>query len=96
MKRRVRISCISFALLLHPHHEFLELPESQYKVTKPFFYGATLRDYVCLTSMGKHTVATFCPNATVVDFDTDHWVQLAAPEKLNEEIFKFVEGVRQK
>lgn len=70
-----------------------EIPLDKYTVHNPVFFGATLRDYVCLEATGKHITQQFCPKATVVDFDTDHWVMLAEPDNVNRELLKWIESL---
>lgn len=60
-----------------------EIPEERVRITVPTFYGAALYDYVCIASFGKDDIVKNCSNATIKDYATDHWVQLAAPEQLN-------------
>ena len=67
-------------------------PEN-YKILKPVWIGLANKDYVCLAAVYKTTAAQFCPNATLVDFDTDHWLQLAEPDRLNEELSKWVKSL---
>jgi len=77
-------------------NEEKDIPQEKYVVKKPVFFGATLKDYVCLAAAGKAQTAQLCPDATVVDFDTDHWVMQAAPDQVNKELFKWISGLGQK
>jgi len=70
-----------------------EIPKEKYVITKPTFFGAALKDYVCVAALGKQIHAQLCPNTTVVDFDTAHWVQNALPDKTNEELLKWIKIV---
>ena len=56
------------------------IPPEKYANTKPVFVGLAEKDYVCLAAAHRMLSAHFCPNATFVEFDTDHWIQLAAPD----------------
>jgi len=67
-----------------------DVPVEKYANTKPVFFGACAKDYICVPVFGKMLTQQLCPNATVVDFDSDHWVQLAVPDKLNEELLKWI------
>lgn len=58
-------------------------------MTKPVWVGLALKDYVCLPAAQKFATDQFCSNVTYAEFDTDHWVQLAAPDKLNNELLKW-------
>ena len=73
-----------------PH---IEIPLENYTIHKPVFFGAALQDFVCLAAVGKHAIQQFCPRATVVDFDTDHWVMLADPHNTNAELLKWIEAL---
>ncbi|KAI5122578.1 hypothetical protein M0805_004795 [Coniferiporia weirii] len=77
----------------HTSNEEAEIPTEKYIVKKPVFFGAALRDYICIAPAGKLTTQKTCPNATIVDFDTDHWINLAAPEKLNAELLKWIQSL---
>jgi len=71
-----------------------DIPQEQYMINKPTFFGATLRDQVCRPEFGKMIMPKLCPNTTYVDFDTDHWVMLAAPDQLNQELLKWVSDMQ--
>jgi len=70
-----------------------DIPVANYAITKPVFFGATLRDAICKPALGMMTTKPFCPNLTYAEFDTDHWVTLAAPDALNEELLKWINTV---
>ena len=72
---------------------WVDIAKENYIVNKPVFFAGCKHDYVCLAAPAIATLGQTCPNATVSEFETDHWVQLAAPEKLNEELLKWVEGI---
>ncbi len=82
--------------LLHgpsPADSVTEIPKAKYLITKPTFFGATLKDVVCVAALGKQVHTQLCPNTTVVDFDTGHWAQNALPDKVNEELLKWIKTV---
>ncbi len=64
-------------------------------ITKPTFFGAALKDAVSVAALGKQVHAQWCPNTTIVDFDTGHWVQNALPDKVNEELLKWIKTVEE-
>lgn len=68
-------------------------PDKVY-LDKPVFFGATLLDYICLAEPSKMAVKSMCKNLKVVEFETDHWVMLAAPEKFNEELHNWIKELR--
>ncbi|EMD40596.1 hypothetical protein CERSUDRAFT_148764 [Gelatoporia subvermispora B] len=63
--------------------DYKQIPQERYVVQKPVFFGACKKDFVCLPALGLANADKLCPNLTVKEFDTDHWVQLAAPDELN-------------
>ncbi len=80
-------------VVLPPADTVTEIPKAKYVVTKPAFFGAALKDAVCVAAFGKQVHAQWCPDTTVVDFDTGHWVQNALPDKVNEELLKWIKTV---
>ncbi|EJD04163.1 alpha/beta-hydrolase [Fomitiporia mediterranea MF3/22] len=70
----------------------MEIDPDKLIVHKPVFYGAALQDYICLADFGKAAAQRFCPNARIVDFETDHWIMMAAPDKLNTELLDWLES----
>lgn len=73
-----------------------EIPESEYLCKKPVFFGACTHDYICVAAGTKTLTQHLCPNSTIVEFDSDHWVQLAVPDKLNAELLKWIKGLETK
>ncbi|KAI0824771.1 alpha/beta-hydrolase [Trametes gibbosa] len=57
----------------------------------PVYFAACARDHVCLAEPSAKIVRDFCPKATVDTYDTGHWVQLEAPEKLNKALLTWLE-----
>jgi len=70
-----------------------EFPHEKYIISKPVFFGAALKDYLYAAALGKQVHAQLCPNTTVVDFDTGHWVHNALPDRANEELLKWITAV---
>ena len=60
------------------------IPQANYTYSKPVFLGPALKDYVCLAALQEHNTLQFCPNTTIVRFDTSHWIMLEKPNELNE------------
>lgn len=79
----------------HVNHSHIvtELPKENYVLTKPVFFGAAAKDVICVAALGKQVHAQLCPNTTVVDFETGHWVQNALPDKVNEELLKWIKSI---
>lgn len=70
------------------------IPTTSYDIHKPVFFGAALRDYICLESMGKVYTAQYCKGGTTVrDFDTGHWVMLEAKDEVNKELSEWIQGL---
>jgi len=70
-----------------------DIAKAKYVITKPTFFGAALKDVVGVAALGKQVHAQLCVNTTIVDFDTGHWVQNALPDKVNEELLKWIKTV---
>ena len=71
-----------------------DISESRYKVRKPVFFGAALRAATGPAQFTKASTANWCPNSTIVDFHTSHWVLDEAPDKVNVELEKWINGVK--
>lgn len=75
-------------------HTEIEIPKENYVISKPVFFAACLKDAPCVASENVATIQATCPAATIVEFDTDHWVLDAAPQKVNEEVLKWLESLK--
>ncbi|KAF6766530.1 Alpha/Beta hydrolase protein [Ephemerocybe angulata] len=73
--------------------EAKKIPQEQYVVKKPVFFGGTAKDPICVPMIGAATVKQLCPQATIQVFETGHWVQLEAHEEVNEALNKWLEKV---
>ncbi|KAH8120118.1 alpha/beta-hydrolase [Phellopilus nigrolimitatus] len=80
-------------MLNHTPKDDAEIPREKGIITKPVFFGAALQDSACVADDNKAIVAQLCPNATVADFDTGHWVLHQAPERVNEELLKWIQSL---
>ncbi|CDO71355.1 hypothetical protein BN946_scf184908.g113 [Trametes cinnabarina] len=60
-------------------------------LSRPVYFAACKRDYVCLAEPSAKIVRDFCPKATVDMYDTGHWVQLEAADKLNKSLLAWLE-----
>lgn len=88
--RRVNSSVMGSARSCRTH---AEIPESRYPVRKPVFFGAALKDGTGPHQFTKASTVKWCPDSTIVDFDTSHWVLEEAPEQVNEELEKWFNGL---
>lgn len=87
-------SSSSFLALTYIVNQPLEIPKSAYIVTKPVFFGGCTHDAACVASDGAAIVRALCPNATVKDFESGHWVLNERPAEVNEELKKWLEGLQ--
>ncbi|KAH9918177.1 alpha/beta-hydrolase [Epithele typhae] len=60
---------------------------------RPVFFAGCARDPVCLAEPSAAIVRALCDAPTVRVFDTGHWVQLEAPEKLNRALLEWAQGL---
>ncbi|KAJ7244035.1 Alpha/Beta hydrolase protein [Mycena rebaudengoi] len=74
-------------------HDDRLVPKENYVIKQPVFWAAAHQDYVCVPKASLLALQGFCPNLTVRDYQTDHWVQLAAPAKINEDLLKWIESL---
>lgn len=72
----------------------IDIPKENYIISKPVFFAACLKDPACVASENTAIIQATCPNVTIVEFDTDHWVLAAEPHKVNEEILKWLESLK--
>ena len=65
-------------------------PERAYPPkTSPIFFGATLRDHVCVPEFGYFTMKSEPlkdHDVTIRDFDASHWVMLSHPKETCQEL----------
>ena len=63
--------------------------------TSPLFFGATLKDTVCVPEAGYHSMKSEPlkdHDVTIRDFDTSHWVMFEKPKELCQELESWLEG----
>ncbi len=70
-----------------------DIPKENYVIKQPVFFGGCKQDYICLSAPAIATIGQTCPNVTVREFESDHWVQLAAPDQLNEALLAWVQNI---
>ncbi|PCH37515.1 alpha/beta-hydrolase [Wolfiporia cocos MD-104 SS10] len=61
----------------------------------PAFFGACKKDYVCTPALALAAMEPACPNMTVREFNTGHWVQLEAAAELNAALLAWITGILQ-
>ncbi|KAG6812244.1 hypothetical protein H0H92_003784 [Tricholoma furcatifolium] len=63
-------------------------------IHKPVFFGAALRDCICLPAMQKAvTIQNVKGPLTVRDFDAAHWLLWEDKDKLNQELLEWIRGL---
>ncbi|KAL5535342.1 hypothetical protein ACEPAF_3436 [Sanghuangporus sanghuang] len=70
----------------------MKIDPNRIVIKAPVLFGAALHDYICLPDVGKAVTRQFCPNARIVDFETDHWINLAARDPVNKELLDWIKG----
>ena len=70
------------------------IPQEEYfaGAKKAHFYGTTLKDPLCIAHIMKFQTMNANQFAKIIDFDSDHWVPLAQPQKLNEELLAWIKS----
>ena len=70
-----------------------DIPEDKHILKKPVFFGAALHDPTSPAPFTKASMAKHCTNCTTIDFNTSHWVLDEAPEEVNIELEKWLNGL---
>lgn len=63
-------------------------------MSAPIFFGAALKDYICIVEQGYEWFATdeFKEHdITIRNFDGDHWIILSHADEINRELKKWLE-----
>ena len=66
----------------------MKIDPDRLTIKAPVFYAAALRDF--FPDVGKTIARKFCANVRSMDFDTDHWIGLAARDKVNKELLEWI------
>ena len=75
------------------HDGNAEIPLENYTIKKPVFIGCAKKDVICTPALQKPVAAQFCPEATVEEFDTGHWVLTDAPDEVNLALDKWISSI---
>ncbi|OCH86221.1 alpha/beta-hydrolase [Obba rivulosa] len=79
------------------HGQFAEddqkILHERYSIQQPVFFGACEKDYIFPPVLELAKIPKYCPNLTVKEFETDHWVHLAAPDELNTALEEWIGSV---
>jgi soluble epoxide hydrolase/lipid-phosphate phosphatase len=66
------------------------VPQENWAIAQPVFFGAALKDYVCLPDLPKASMEKYCHDLTIKEYDSDHWVQLSCHEVLNGDLESWI------
>jgi soluble epoxide hydrolase / lipid-phosphate phosphatase len=66
------------------------VPESNYFITKPVFYGGAEQDYVCVAAREVSNLEKFCPNRTVRLYGGDHWIIWSHAQEINNDLAEWL------
>jgi soluble epoxide hydrolase/lipid-phosphate phosphatase len=67
------------------------IPQEKYKIDKPFFLGATLKDYVCIAPVQIMSTKKWCSSLTVKQYDADHWAMWSHADEINRDLLAWLE-----
>ncbi|KAJ3504494.1 hypothetical protein NMY22_g17904 [Coprinellus aureogranulatus] len=67
-----------------------QIPEENYTIRKPVFFGGAHNDYVCVDWAQEAGARQYAADLTVVNFNTTHWVAADAPRAVNEALEKWI------
>lgn len=71
-----------------------KFPQSAYPITQPVYFGACTNDPACVAEDNINIVQALCPNATIKEFNSSHWVLHEYPSEVNEELKKWLNGLK--
>ncbi|KAJ8085087.1 hypothetical protein PM082_003871 [Marasmius tenuissimus] len=86
-------TCYYKGMLRHAKEDDQAIPLERYKTDKPHFFGAALEDYVAVSSFAVHQTKMYCENATIKEFEANHWVQLQKADQVNRDLGEWLEGL---
>ncbi|CCL99357.1 uncharacterized protein FIBRA_01375 [Fibroporia radiculosa] len=71
-----------------------QVSANNYFVQLPVFFGGCKADYAVPPAIALSDLTKYCPNRTVKEFDTSHWVQLETPDLLNRELLAWITDLK--
>ncbi|KAJ8085086.1 hypothetical protein PM082_003870 [Marasmius tenuissimus] len=86
-------TCYYKSMLRHAKEDDEAIPLERYKTDKPHFFAAALEDHVGVASFSIEQTKMFCQNATIKEFQANHWVQIQKADELNKELGAWLEGL---
>ena len=76
------------------------IPKERYlpPTSSPIFFGASLKDYICVAAMQKGIMAD--PkfkdhNVTIREYDADHWLILSKASEIGPDLDAWIKGFAQ-
>lgn len=78
---------------MHTAPSLAGIPKENILIQKPVFFGASLKDFVCLAEAQKVTTASLAKDLTVHEYDACHWVQLEAKDELNRDLLAWIKAL---
>ncbi|KAF5322947.1 hypothetical protein D9758_018472 [Tetrapyrgos nigripes] len=71
------------------------IPPENALIHSPVFFGAALRDYVLVSAPSFLAGALVSSNstATIREYNSGHWVQMAFPDEVNGDLLEWIEGL---
>lgn len=67
-----------------------EIPVDTYTIQKPVFFGGSHNDPICVDTAQVAGARAFCPNLTVANFNTTHWIAAEAAKEVNEALDRWI------
>jgi soluble epoxide hydrolase / lipid-phosphate phosphatase len=62
-------------------------------LTKPTFFGACLKDVICVAPLMIASMKKTCTNLTVKEYDSGHFVMLDLREEVNKDLEEWLKGL---
>jgi soluble epoxide hydrolase / lipid-phosphate phosphatase len=57
------------------------------------FVAAASKDYICVAGPQIAIAEKFCPNSTIKEYDSGHWVIWSHADKLNQDLLAWMEAL---
>lgn len=72
------------------------IPNERIPLPLPVFYAGGKKDCVNPPVLALRTLMQLCPDLTVKEVDAGHWLQLEAPDVVNEALKEWIEKAGKK
>ncbi len=76
-----------------PNSSCVDIPEVDWTIRKPAFFGGAVRDYNCIPAFMRAPFYKYAPNFTFQDYDSGHWIMMQRPEEMNKDLLGWIEGI---